>query len=90
MDFEKDPALRAVLPAQISGATSSKLEELLDKAALSVHDSTEEAAFFKAQARYQAVQELQQKKQRRAIDIALSVLIFILVTLVLSLFLINN
>lgn len=90
MDFERDPALRAVLPEQIKGGNSAKLEELLEKAALNVADSGEEAAFFKAQARYEASQQQQRQQQRQYIDFGIGIVIVILLIIVVLLFLIRG
>ncbi len=91
MDFERDPALRTVLPAQIEGnASSEQLEDLLNKAAKSVDQSSEEAAFFRAQAKYAATEQAKSTKQRRRLDIAIGSVIALLILLILVLFLMRS
>jgi hypothetical protein len=90
MDFERDPAMRdlAVSSAAPTSRSNAALEKLLQKAAVSVADSGEEAAFFKARARYDAVHHQQQhQKQRRLIDISLFVIIITLVVMVIIMYL---
>lgn len=90
MDFERDPALRTVLPAQIEGnASSAQLEDLLNKAAKSVDQSSEEAAFFRAQAKYQAQISDQSSQNRRRLDIAIVTLIGLLIIVIIILFLLR-
>jgi hypothetical protein len=89
MDFERDPVMRdhvsvAAAPANISSAA---LEKLLQKAAVSVADSGEEAAFFKARSRYEAAHHQQHHYQRRFIDISLFSVIAILIILVIVMYL---
>jgi hypothetical protein len=88
-DFERDPAMRDLAPSIPASAESNPtLEKLLQKAAVSVADSGEEAAFFKARARYEATHQRQNnKQQRRLIDITLSLVIAILVVLVIFMYL---
>lgn len=90
MDFERDPVMRD-LPSSASapvGGGTATLNKLLEKAAVSVADSGEEAAFFKARARYEAVHQQQQHhQQRRIIDITLSIVIAGLVVLVVIMYL---
>lgn len=91
MDFERDPALRSVLPAQIEGSASNEqLEDLLNKAAKSVDQSSEEAAFFRAQAKYHASKGVNSTKQRRKIDFAIGAVIASLLFIILILFLMRS
>lgn len=89
IDFERDPAMRD-LAAQApvgTGGSKATLNDLLQKASLSVVDTTEEVAFFKARARYEATQEEQHEQQRRLIDISLVSAIVVLITAVIFLYL---
>jgi len=94
MDFERDPAMRDA-DHDVPKSTGSKnaktdkaaLDQLLEHAAASLEDTSEEAAFFKARALYEANQLQQHKQQRRWIDISLAVIIavlFIMVIILLS------
>lgn len=87
MDFERDPALKVVLPAQLVDDKNATLEQMLEKAADQLPAGSEEAAFFRAQAKFQAAEVNQQKKQRQYVDLAIASLIFILVSIVVILFL---
>ncbi len=93
IDFERDPAMRD-LPLQaaapLSGSGKAALNTLLKQAAASIPAAQEEAAFFKARARYDAVQQSQRQKQRRAIDIAMTAAITVLVVVVIFLFIRGN
>lgn len=90
MDFERDPVMRDMAPSFGAPTSSSNaaLEKLLKKAAISAADSGEEAAFFKARARYEAVHQQQNhRQQRRLIDISLFVIITVLVVMVIIMYL---
>ncbi len=91
IDFERDPGVRGAVPRSVpknvSGARGKEaLNELLEKAALNINDSEEEAAFFKARALYEASQLQQHKQSRRMVDIGLAGAITILIALVIVLF----
>lgn len=93
IDFERDPAMRDhaqdsvedVKKMDISKANRAALNKLLDEAASEVQDSSEEAAFFKARALYEAQQLEQHKQQRRWVDVVLTVAIITLLILVIIL-----
>lgn len=90
MDFERDPVIRdTTVPAAVPVDTSNDaLEKLLQKAAVSVADSGEEAAFYKAQSKYETShQQRQRRQQRRLMDFSLAFIIIVLVILVIVLFL---
>jgi hypothetical protein len=89
IDFERDPAMRdlshqAAIP---SGGGKTVLDNLLQKAAVNLPDSQEEAAFFKARNHYEAAQRQQQHQQRRLIDVGLVAIIATLMGLVIFLLL---
>ena len=93
IDFERDPAVRDVtMPIQLSASSGSTdngkeaLEKLLKQTDLAMETRSEETAFFKARAIYEASQLQQHKRQRRAIDISVAVLILILLALVVALY----
>jgi hypothetical protein len=98
IDFERDPAMRdlAVQDAAAgggggngggrNGSGAAALNTLLAKAAVNVTDGTEEAAFFKARAAYEATYQEQHQKHRRAIDISMAGAIVVLVAAVIFLF----
>jgi len=94
IDFERDPDVRDMIPQALpdsGGAGNSHgkdaLNALLERAAIKVNDSGEEAAFFKARAMYEAKQLKQHKQQRRIIDLTLAAAITVLVTIIIALFL---
>jgi len=90
-DFERDPAMRDMVPDQAptghapASSQDATLDELLARAALDSDDGSEEAAFFKARARYEARELHQHKQHRRLIDITLAAIILILLMLVIVL-----
>lgn len=88
IDFERDPAMRDLpqnaLPPTSSGKTA--LDTFLQQAAASLPASQEEAAFFKARARYDAAEQSQRQKQRRLIDISLTSAIILLISAVIILY----
>lgn len=89
IDFERDPILRDTSPQfEADGLPSKKaMNDFLERAITSVNDSSEEAAFFKARATYEA-EELQRHKKRRVVlDIALAVFIATLILLIIILYL---
>lgn len=89
IDFERDPVMRDMVPVQAlnTSAKTAALDELLKRATLSINDSNEETAFFKARAIYEASQLHQHKKQRRVIDISLAGFITVLIALIIVLYL---
>lgn len=90
IDFERDPAIRdqAVSSATLSGgkATSPKLDKLLEKAAVTVADSQEQAAFYRARAQYQQQQHDANSKRRRAMDITLATVIATLTAILITIY----
>lgn len=90
IDFERDPDLRDMVPGGSIGNSKVELNKLLEQATVSLSDSGEEAAFFKARAIYESHQLQQHKKQRRFIDISLGASIVVLITLVITLYLSRN
>jgi len=92
IDFERDPGVRGMIPQAVpknlGGGTRGQeaLNELLEKAALNINDSEEEAAFFKARALYESSQLQQHKQSRRMVDIGLAGAITILLALIIVLF----
>lgn len=90
MDFERDPALRDADIPKLTGNDHTKahkaaLNELLEQAAAGLDDTSEEAAFYKARALYEAGQLQQHRQQRRWVDITLAAVIAILIIMVLAL-----
>jgi hypothetical protein len=91
IDFERDPNVRDMIPQEMTisvagrGRGQEALNELLEKAALNINDSEEEAAFFKARALYEASQLQQHKQSRRMIDVGLAGAITVLVALIIVL-----
>jgi hypothetical protein len=94
IDFERDPAVRDMVPDQAAsssgGGANTALNQLLEKATASVNDDAEEVAFFKARARYEASQLQQHKKQRQLIDFVIAIALIILVALVIAMYLSRN
>jgi hypothetical protein len=84
IDFERDPVLRDMAPTAAGGSASSDINQLIQKAESSLPES-EEAAFFKAKAAHDAQQFQQQQQQRRLVDVGLSLVILILLSLVIYL-----
>jgi hypothetical protein len=88
-DFERDPVMRDMTPDQTPAKTASQtktaLDELLERAEISSGDRSEEAAFFKARARYEARALHQHKQHRRLIDVGLAAAIVVLLLLVVML-----
>lgn len=91
IDFERDPVARDTRPDRIAvasaGTNKGALDKLLQKAGTSVVDGTEETAFFKARARYEANELAQHKQQRRMVDITVAVVIILLLVLITFLYL---
>jgi hypothetical protein len=90
IDFERDPAMRdlALRDAPLNGSSATvTLDKLLKQAAVDVDDDGEEAAFFKARARYEITEQQHQFKRRRVIDISLAAIIALLIILVIFLLL---
>lgn len=88
IDFERDPAMRDIAPVTLpAGGSIPVLDNLLEKADVEVADSSEQAAFFKARARYRAQtgQKHHQSRHRLA-DVVLMALIAILTILVIVLY----
>ncbi|HZL08309.1 MAG TPA: hypothetical protein VFC50_03885 [Candidatus Dormibacteraeota bacterium] len=91
IDFERDPDVRDIIPQEVpksmvaSGQGKQALDELLEKAAVNISDSGEEAAFFKARALYEASQLQQHKQSRHLVDIGVAGIIVILMGLILVL-----
>ncbi|MEK7599763.1 MAG: hypothetical protein AAB462_01880 [Patescibacteria group bacterium] len=90
VDFERDPALRDVVP-QVSGGgahagSKAALDKLLKDADVAISDGGEEAAFFRARANYEASQLVQHKKQRQLFNIGFTFIVAILITIILALF----
>ncbi len=96
LDFERDPALRDLssIHDSLTGSTAlqskASLSKLLERAAASLSDSSEEAAFYKAQADYQAHQHEQHFQQRRWLDISLFGTIAALTTALIVLYLMRH
>jgi hypothetical protein len=96
IDFERDPALRDMAPdggaASGGGRASnpSTLDEMLAKAGAKVGDNSEEAAYFKARAAYEADQHGKHRQQRRMMDASLGIVITVLLALVIYLVLIRT
>jgi hypothetical protein len=93
IDFERDPAIRdiAVYPNPLSTSTTTDngraaLDKLLKRTDLSADTRSEEAAFFKARALYEANELLQHKQRRRVADISVAAVITILLALLLVLY----
>ncbi len=87
IDFERDPAMRDMALAGSGGADGTgkaTLNKLIEKASQQVAGS-EEAAFFRARANYEADQLEQRHKQRRLIDISLTAAIALLIAIVIFL-----
>jgi hypothetical protein len=73
IDFERDPAMRDQASSgggAVAGGKST-LNELIEKAAVTVTASGEQAAFYKARAAYQASEFKQEQQKRRLMDISL-------------------
>ncbi|MEK7594480.1 MAG: hypothetical protein AAB436_02475 [Patescibacteria group bacterium] len=90
IDFERDPAIRDVVPAAAvstgnSGA-SHALNDLLKAAKVDVNDGVEEVAFFRARARYEAGQLHKHQQQRRIINISFVVVILLLILAIIILY----
>ena len=88
MDFERDPAMRDMalsMPKIISAAKGDRTElnKLLAKASMQLAGSSEEVAFFRARADFEAKQLSQQQKQRRLLDFMFVSTILVLLTFVL-------
>jgi hypothetical protein len=95
IDFERDPIMRDMAPYKLTDKVSSSggkaaLNELLQRATTSINDSSEESAFFKARAAYEANHLQQHKKHRRVMDITLAGSIVVLVALLIVLYLSRN
>jgi hypothetical protein len=92
-DFERDPVMRDLKPQpELSSTVSASnhqaaLDKLLEQADISSEDRGEEAAFFKARARFEAREHHQHKQRRRSMDIGLGAVILVLIILVVALFL---
>lgn len=88
-DFERDPAMRHLAEdvdlSDVSMNSKTTLEELLSKADLATEQSSEETAFFKARARFEAKELVQHRQRRRAIDVVLAAIISLLVLLIILL-----
>jgi hypothetical protein len=90
IDFERDPVLR---DQPLHGGTSSgtggaktnktQLNQLLAKAGASLPDSSEEAAFYKARAAYEAVEREHQRSHKRMMDSTFVAIIIILLGLII-------
>jgi hypothetical protein len=94
IDFERDPAVRDMVPRQgltgggaNDGRGKEALNKLLEKASVNINDNGEEAAFFKARALYEANQLQQHKQHRRLIDFGLAGVITVLIALIIVLYL---
>ena len=91
IDFERDPDVRDIIPQEVpksmaaGGRGKQALDELLEKAAVNISDSGEEAAFFKARALYEASQLQQHKQSRHLVDIGVAGTIIILIALIIVL-----
>ncbi len=89
IDFERDPVLRDMAPAEhqqaVAAGNTVALNKLLENVEIEGADGSEEAAFFKARAHYEVLQLQQHKKQRRAIDASIAITIVILIALVIGL-----
>jgi hypothetical protein len=96
IDFERDPAVRDMtIPAQLDAGSNSSavndsgkaaLAKLLKQTDLAIEGRSEETAFFKARAIYEANQLQQHRQRRRIIDITVAALIFLLLVLVFALY----
>lgn len=91
MDFERDPVMRD-LPLSASAAATHDtgtpaLEKLLKNADVSLADTGEKTAFFKAQAKYENTSAKRNHQQRRLIDISLVVVIACLVGMAVFIYL---
>lgn len=83
IDFERDPILRDRPHSSApTAADSGGAQQRLRQAETAAAESGEEAAFYKARTRYEARQQTQQQKKRRALDISLISIIAVLIALV--------
>lgn len=96
LDFERDPLLRDMVPHQYSGGGGSPaaggqaaLEHLLKKADAALEDTSEEAAYYKARAAYEAKQHETKQKNRQVLDISLAAVITSLIAVITYLILIR-
>ncbi len=88
IDFERDPALRdmaVAMPTTGSYGGKTELNKLLEQANVKLSDTSEEAAFFKARAVYEAQQYQAHQKYRKLTDSALVTVIVILIGLLVFL-----
>ena len=91
IDFERDPALRDIVPTAPAagasgGGSAAALDQLLKAANVDVGDSGEEVAFFRARAKYEASHLHQLKKQRQIINLSFVAITGILVLVILVLY----
>ena len=96
IDFERDPAVRDVRAASggITTTTSTRpvagkaaLDKLVEQASAGFGDgNAQAAAYYKARAAYEAREHKDEKKQRRLVDVGLTVVITVLIVLVAMLY----
>ncbi|HEY5442145.1 MAG TPA: hypothetical protein VIJ68_01255 [Candidatus Saccharimonadales bacterium] len=90
-DFERDPVMREITPELTPAADNlnanqkAALDKLLEQAEVNSAGMSEEVAFFKARAKYEAKELHQHKQRRHALDIGLGALILVLILLVITL-----
>ncbi len=88
IDFERDPVMRDLARqggGTATGGGKATLNNLIEKAAANVVGGQNETAVFKEQSDYQATQE-QHEKQRRIIDVTMTVVIVGLIAAVVILY----
>ena len=85
IDFERDPILRDMAPHSApaeTGGGKAVLDQLLQNAHVPGMETSEEAAYYKARAAYDAHQQDHQQKQRQLMDVSMIGIILLLVALV--------
>jgi hypothetical protein len=81
IDFERDPMLRD-RAHQDEEAGSPTLKDLLKRAGADHSSESEEVAFYKARAAYEADEQARQQQQRRALDLGLITIIVVLAVII--------
>jgi hypothetical protein len=82
IDFERDPVLRDKLAVASSSGGGNNLQGLLQKATASLPADSEEAAFYRARAAFEADEYTRQKNKRRVMDISFVSVIAVLAAVV--------
>jgi hypothetical protein len=82
IDFERDPVLRDKLAVASASGGGNNLQGLLQKASSALPADSEEAAFYKARAAFEADEYTRQKNKRRVIDISFVTVIAVLAAIV--------